>query len=226
MHEFNGLTVEYKISPRRRSIGLKVTAEGKLVVSAPPGASRANIQRALAHHQGWIEAKVAEHREAWDRLQEGTAFYLGQPHRLMEAKGSGELVELRPGELRVRPGSSGADLWPSLQTWYRRQAAALIPTRVRHFASRLGVSPGTLEFRDWKRRWGECHPDGKLRFNWRLIMLPPDILDYVVAHELAHLKAPGHNPRFWSLVAQAVPDYAQRRRWLNRYGVPFLLWRP
>ena len=65
-----------------------------------------------------------------------------------------------------------------------------------------------------------------LRFNWRLIMLPPEIIDYVVVHELAHLLAPGHNPRFWGVVAAILPDYQARRRWLNRYGSPFLLWQP
>jgi predicted metal-dependent hydrolase len=81
-----------------------------------------------------------------------------------------------------------------------------------------------VDLRDWKRRWGECHPDGKIRFNWRLILLPPAIIDYVVAHELAHRLVPGHNRRFWGAVAQVVPDYAARRRWLNRYGTPLLLW--
>lgn len=63
-----------------------------------------------------------------------------------------------------------------------------------------------------------------LRFNWRLIMLPPEIIDYVVVHELAHLLAPGHNPRFWNVVAAVLPNWQKRRQWLNRYGSPFLLW--
>ena len=83
-----------------------------------------------------------------------------------------------------------------------------------------------MELKDWKRRWGECHPDGTLKFNWRLIMLPPEVIDYVVVHELAHLKVPGHNPRFWGQVATLLPDYASRRRWLNRAGAPFLRWQP
>jgi hypothetical protein len=89
----------------------------------------------------------------------------------------------------------------------------------------MGLEARTPELRDWKRRWGECQVDGKLRFNWRLILLPPEIIDYVVAHELAHLQVPGHNPRFWREVEAVMPDWAPRRRWLNRYGAPFLLWR-
>ncbi len=82
-----------------------------------------------------------------------------------------------------------------------------------------------MELKEWKRRWGECHPDGALKFNWRLIMLPAEIIDYVVVHELAHLKVPDHSPRFWSVVAKVLPDYDSRRAWMNRSGTPFLLWR-
>jgi predicted metal-dependent hydrolase len=224
MDDFNDLEIEYRFSPRRRSIGLLVSAAGKLVVSAPTGTSPANIERALDRHRAWIETKVAERREAWGRLQEGTAFFLGQAYRLQAAPGPGEAVELGSHELRVRPPGGSADLWTPLVTWYRRQAEIFLKERVRHFGVEMGLAVRGLELRDWRRRWGECQPDGQLRFNWRLIMLPPAIIDYVVAHELAHLKVPGHNPRFWGVVGAVVPDYADRRRWLNRYGTPFLLW--
>ena len=85
MINLNDLDIEYRFSPRRKSIGLMVTAQGKLVVSAPPGTSRANLQRALDTHRAWIEAKVAERREAWARLKQGTAFFLGQSYRLTAA---------------------------------------------------------------------------------------------------------------------------------------------
>jgi predicted metal-dependent hydrolase len=102
----------------------------------------------------------------------------------------------------------------------------LLQERVNHFGPAMGLAPGPVELKGWKRRWGECHPDGKLRFNWRLIMCPPKIIDYVVVHELAHLAVPGHNRRFWSVVAKVLPDYAARRRWLDRDGSPLLLWQP
>ncbi len=89
----------------------------------------------------------------------------------------------------------------------------------------MNLTPGRVALKGWKRRWGECHPDGQLRFNWRLIMCPPAVIDYVVVHELTHFTVPGHNPRFWGQVAKVLPDYAARRRWLNREGAPFLLWR-
>jgi hypothetical protein len=224
MNDLKDLEIEYRFSRRRRSIGLMVNTRGQLVVSAPVGTSQANIRRALERHGAWIKAKMAERREAWDRLGEGDAFYLGQAYRLQPAPAAGAAVELGLRELRVRPNVPGSDLWPPLKAWYRGQAELFLGERVRHFGVEMRLAVRGLELRDWQRRWGECHPDGKLRFNWRLILLPPDIIDYVVVHELAHLKVPGHNPRFWGVVGEVLPDHAARRRWLNRYGTPFLLW--
>jgi len=219
------LDIEYRVSPRRRSIGLMVTTQGKVVVTLPRGATRDSLARALEKHRTWIERKVAERRAALGRLKEGEAYFLGQPYRLTPAGGTTGAVSLNGEELRV-PLTGGADLWPHLQAWYREQALRLLQERVNHFAAPMGLAPGPVALKEWKRRWGECHPDGQLRFNWRLILCPPEIIDYVVVHELAHRLVPGHNPRFWSRVAKVLPDYAARRRWLNREGAPFLLWRP
>ena len=219
------LNIEYRLSPRRKSIGIMVTTEGKVVVTRPRGTSQADLTRALEKHRAWIEAKVAERTAAWGRLQEGEAFFLGQPLRLIALRGAQGPVSRSDKAIGV-PIMGEADLWPRLQTWYGEQAYGLLQERVAHFAAQMGLKPGPVALKAWRRRWGECHPDGTLKFNWRLILCPPAVIDYVVVHELAHLKVPGHNPRFWGQVAKVLPDYAARRRWLNREGAPFLLWRP
>jgi len=219
-------TIEYRHSPRRRSIGIMVTPQGKVVVTLPRGATKESLAQALARHRTWIERRVAETQAAWGQLKEGQAYFLGQPYRLTERAATTEAVSLNGNEIRV-PQLGGADLWPRLAgAWYREQAFRLLQERVRHFAAHMGLEPGPVALKEWKRRWGECQPDGLLRFNWRLIMCPPAVIDYVVVHELAHLLVLGHNPRFWGQVAKVLPDYAARRRWLNREGAPFLLWRP
>ncbi|MGC2434461.1 MAG: SprT family zinc-dependent metalloprotease [Desulfobaccales bacterium] len=219
------LEIEYRYSSRRRSIALMVTPRGNLVVTSPRGTSPAQISQALARHRGWIEQKAAERREAWACLKEGTFYLLGRPYPLPSAGSQG-----KPG---APPGPEILELpdwpacgWPALKDWLSRQAAAHVQERLAFYAPALGVRARPLELSQWKRRWGECHPDGRLRFNWRLIMLPPEVIDYVVVHELAHLKVPGHNPRFWGQVEMILPDYRERRRWLNRYGTPFLWWEP
>jgi hypothetical protein len=215
----------YKYSRRRRSIGLTVTVEGKVVVAAPAGATRAQIDRALERHQDWLTRKVAARKEALSRVQKGAAYYLGQPHRLRAAPGLPAGVDLSGKELRVRLPDKDTDPWPLLKAWYQGQAERLLAARVRLLATPMGLKPGPLMVRDWRGRWGECHLKRGLGFNWRLILLPLEVIDYVVVHELAHLKVPGHPPQFWRLVAEIMPDYASRRAWLNHYGAPFLQWR-
>ena len=218
------LDIEYRISPRRKSIALMVTAEGRVVVTMPRGTSKEDLARALAKHGAWIERKVADRQAAWGQIKAGEAYLLGEAFRLTVLTGATGAVTLNGSEIRV-PLPKGADLWSRLVAWYADRAFTRLQARVRHFAAAMSLSPGPLELKEWRRRWGECHPDGALKFNWRLILCPPEVIDYVVVHELAHLKVPGHNPRFWAQVERVLPDYANCRRWLNHAGTPFLLWR-
>lgn len=228
MVKLDDLAVTYKWSRRRKSIGLSVTTDGKLVIHAPYGTPPAKIAQVVAKHRAWIERQAAARREAWARLKEGEAFYLGQPYRLTLGLGAREAVELGTRELRVWLKRADDPGWPALRAWYRRQGELIIQARLRAYSAQMGLTVARVEVRDWKSRWGEYRPGarGLLRFNWRLILLPAEILDYVVVHELAHLKEPGHTPSFWLLVSKVLPDYAPRRRWLNHYGAPFLLWQP
>jgi predicted metal-dependent hydrolase len=219
------LEIEYRYSSRRMSISLMVTPRGNLVVTCPRGTPPAQISQALAWHRGWIEQKAAERREAWACIQEGMFYFLGRPYPLSSA-GRRRQAEAQPGQEILELPDWPTCGWPTLKDWLGRRAAAHIQERLTRYAPALGVKARALELSQWKRRWGECHPDGRLRFNWRLIMLPPEIIDYVVVHELAHLKVPGHNPRFWAQVEAILPDYRERRQWLNRYGTPFLWWEP
>jgi len=222
---FEGMEVAVKRSRRRRSLGLTVTVEGRVVVAAPPGASKDLLKQVLNKHRAWIRQKVTERQEAWARLPEGAVFFLGQAYRLSLLPQAAIPVELAGAEIRVRAATATA-AWTGLQTWYRQEADRLIRERVNHYARITGLRVQRLELREWKRRWGECQPHEALRFNWRLILLPPEIVDYVVVHELAHLLEPGHNRRFWQRVGQIMPGYAEHRHWLNLYGTPFLLWQP
>jgi predicted metal-dependent hydrolase len=225
MEKSADLDIQYRISPRRKSIGLQVTTQGQVVVTLPRGTSRENLHRALAKHRAWIEAKVAERRAAWERLRDDAVYYLGEPRRLTVVRGIEGPVTLNGQEIRV-PTPEGADAWGRLREWLAARARLLLQEQVGHWAAVMNLTPGSVELRNWKRRWGECHPDGTLRFNWRLIMCPPAVIDYVVVHELTHLTVPGHNRRFWALVEKVLPDYAERRGWLNRDGSPLLLWQP
>lgn len=105
-----------------------------------------------------------------------------------------------------------------LEAPYRQAAKEYIPKRAAHFAALLGVTYEKITIRDQKTRWGSCSSKGTLSFNWRLMLAPPAVLDYVVIHELCHLKEMNHSPRFWRLVEQMMPDYKTKRQWLKENG--------
>ena len=117
MINLEDLEIEYRFSPRRQSIGLTVTAEGKLVVAAPRGTPKAHLARAVAQHRDWIEQKATERQEAWGRLKEGTVYFLGRLYRLAVASNGREPVSLKDGEIRVQPGSGRAHCGRRLRAW-------------------------------------------------------------------------------------------------------------
>ena len=108
----------------------------------------------------------------------------------------------------------------------RRRTRAAVSALARAEADRLGVSYGRVVVRDQRTRWGSCSSRGTLSFNWRLALAPPDVLDYVVVHELCHLREPNHSPRFWRLVEDARPEYARHERWLKDHGWELLAYVP
>jgi|UniRef100_A0A7C3V6F0 predicted metal-dependent hydrolase len=194
-----------KVYYRGQALALKLSQSGPAGVHLRNGALQVNL--------------VPEPRSAKTSLQTEV--------RLIETAWRGNAVPpFSEGGLGgIGPEAAFRDPWPLLLCWYRRQAETILTEQVRQFAPRLGLAPPPLELRAWRRRWGECHPDGRLRFNWRLVLLPPESLDYLVVHELAHLLVPGHSRRFWQEVGKHLPDHADRRRWLRLYGSPFLVWR-
>lgn len=101
-------------------------------------------------------------------------------------------------------------------------AKEIIPRRAACFAARMGVSYGRITIREQKTRWGSCSQKGNLNFNWKLVLMPPEILDYVVVHELAHRKEMNHSPRFWAVVEKELPDYRKRREELKIRGREFI----
>lgn len=214
-----------KWSTRRKTIGLQVTTAGELVVAAPVGTRPETIRQALETHQAWIVRKLAERREALNRIAPGKAYYLGRPLPVRFTKQGLTTVQLVDEEMHLGRCGSPERVWAVLQNWYRQEAERHLNERLGHYVRSMRTTVGLMEVSDWKWRWGECRPrDGVLRFNWRLVLLPLHIMDYVVAHELTHLAVPGHPPRFWRKLAKVMPDCMERRRWLNRYGSPFLLW--
>lgn len=222
----------------RRRLTLSVEPRRGLVVLAPPRLALAAIEAFLVAEVAWWTARLAE-LAAWEAAHPPRAFVdgerlplLGEPWTLRVSEVPGRL-RARVG--RTRPGAPAreialalpAGLDPearrataaaALDAWYRRLARELIAARAAHWSRPLRVTPAAITIRDTRSRWGSCSSSGRLSFSWRLVMAPPAVLDYLVVHELCHLKQQDHSERFWALVAEQVPDYERARRWLRRHG--------
>ncbi len=223
---------------RRRSIGFRVDGDG-LSVRAPLLASVRTIEDALQAKAGWIVRKLAEQADYERRLDsariawgDGAQLpYLGAPlvvrldpgHRVA-ARGA-QLVPAdagAAGELYVALAHAAApeQLRDAVQAWLLRQARAHFTARLAHFAPLLDVRWTGLALSGARSRWGSARADGSIRLNWRLMHFSPEVIDYVVAHELSHLRVMDHSPRFWSVVESVVPDWPQLRRRLRDEPTP------
>ena len=233
---------------KRRTIGFSVGPEG-LAVRAPKWVPLPEIDKAVFEKSTWILKKLQEMRERGDRLEatriewaDGCVLpFLGQPVtvRLDPSHAfSGVGAELKnsrvaaPGigisdqtvDLTLHVGlphsASPAQIRDAVQAWLMRQAKRIFTERLTHFAPHLGVSWRKLSLSSAGTRWGSASADGSIRLNWRLIHFTQPVVDYVVVHELSHLRVMDHSPRFWDTVRSVVPDYAQLRGQLKDESVP------
>jgi len=227
--DIGGRTVSYRVtlSPRARTWRLMIRPESGLTVVIPIR-SRIDPRTLVDRHAQWI-------RKYLDRLEGlghkappplacgSTLAYLGGTLRLERAPTERYArVELLPGVLRVQT-SPRQSLSAIIETWYRERASDVIAHRLAAINIRLGYAFRRVSIRDQKTRWGSCSARGDLAFNWRLVMAPLMVIDYVVAHELVHLKDLSHSAAFWARVAQVDPDYNLHRRWLNDHGASLRL---
>lgn len=220
-------TIPYTVvrsSRRRRTIEISVNTEAGVIVRAPERAAKTLLHELVERRIPWILARqraLAE-RPAQAPLADGASVrYMGRTFalRVVESPGA-RSVCLASEELRVALPVGGAPgaVQAALEAWLRAEAAVVFEAAVARFAPLMGVTPGRVLVRDQRRRWGSCGQDGTLRFNWRLIMAPPEVIDLVAVHELAHLRHRNHSPAFWAEVARALPDYQSRRVQLRAIG--------
>jgi predicted metal-dependent hydrolase len=175
----------------------------------------------------WIERTLRRIREAEEeaavRLVDGGSVpYLGSSLELrvrVEPGRMRDFVSLKGSVLHVAVGSPGAAaVRTALEAWYRRRARIEVAPRLDAACARAGTRYTRLSIRGQRTRWASCSSQGAMSFNWRLLLAPPEILDYVVEHEVAHLEVLDHSDRFWRLLGSRVPAYREHERWLRRNG--------
>jgi hypothetical protein len=222
------LTFTLRFSDRRRTVGVTVDRGGDLFVTAPLNTPRDRIEAVVRSKTFWVYTKLAVKekllRQAPPReYASGESFYhLGRSYRLklVDAGGGGPPLRLVHGRFLLER-SARSDAAGLFRNWYGTHGRPWIERRVQLYADRLALDPQPVEVRDLGYRWGSCSSRGKLLFHWRTVLLPPRIIEYVVAHELTHLLHPQHDLAFWRALSRCMPDYVARKEWLSQMGSQF-----
>lgn len=206
---------------RARRLTLRIDSGGKgLRVTVPPGLANGEVERFLGRHQGWLETRLAKLPDK-PQVRAGVKMPLrGRPHLIVHQAGKRGTVT--PGE------HEGADalfvygeeqhLPRRLSDFLKREAKRDIEALVAKHTASVGRKAKAIRFKDTSSRWGSCTSDGSLSFNWRIMMAPPTVIDYLVAHEVAHLKEMNHGPKFWALCKELCPRTEEAKAWLKRNG--------
>ncbi len=215
------IQIDKLIRSKRRTIALIIERDGTLTVRAPMRVSQGMIESFIQQKAGWIirtrEKIQAIEQTPTRRYVDGEKFlFLGS---LFDLK----LVRPQRPSLQF---DNGFTLSQSMQQkgsrsftkWYKEHAYEIISERAREFSQRYGFTPKQVKISSARTRWGSCSPDGTLNFTWRLVMAPLEVIDYVVVHELAHLRVKNHSSKFWKVVESIDPEYMKRRKWLRKNG--------
>lgn len=222
---FGGSTIEYEIvrsRRRRKTIEISLDHGSGVRVMVPLDASPGYIRQVVLKRADWIVRRSSEQAKLPKRrsLVGGESLpYLGREIRLHVEPTSARRASLKfeSGCLHVKVPvhldgeQRRSTIEAALVRWYRERAQETLAARTEVWSKRVGRKPSGILIRDQRRRWGSCSTDGTIRYNWRLVMAPPALLDYVVVHELVHLRVRNHSPVFWAEVTKLMPDCKERR---------------
>ncbi|MCB1062122.1 MAG: M48 family metallopeptidase [Verrucomicrobiae bacterium] len=226
MLQVDGLEFEIRRSDRRKTLGLTVDRAGDLVAHAPTATEAAELERWIEKKLLWVYRKLAQKAEMAPQVKapefvSGEGFcYLGKRYRLKVVAKQEEPLHFTGAGFRLRSGI--ADPEAAFRTWYLGVGDSWLKERVNTFAPRADASPKDVLVRDLGFNWGACGRDGSLYFNWKLLQLPVKLIDYVVMHELIHLREHHHGPEFWSALERAMPDWKLRKESLAGSAREFL----
>jgi hypothetical protein len=215
------LTYRVRRSDRARRVRITVDRAGTVEVVLPQRLPQRAAEEAVSEFRPWIDRRLADvgRQQAAVLARGDTVPYLGQSLTVITQPGRTRVV--RRGQTLVVP--EGPKRQAALERWYRRMAREEISARLDRVCALAGLTYTKLTIRDQRTRWGSCSRTGAMSFNWRLLLAPEAVLDYVIWHEACHLAVMDHSPRFWSLVAQYCPGYREQVSWLKRNGATLVL---
>lgn len=212
-------------SGRRKTISIYVERDGSVSIQAPDNLPQSQLEAIIERRRVWIYKHLAEWRTLNAAAVEreyvnGEGFlYLGRTYRLQWVDEQHVPLLLKGGYFSLRRDEKSlADPAGVFKTFYRDKGRVKLAQRVAHYTPYLGVEVAGVRVMELQHRWGSCSPDGSINFHWRCMMAPLPMIDYVVVHELAHLRVADHSDAFWHEVGKVLPNYRDRQRWLRENG--------
>jgi predicted metal-dependent hydrolase len=221
---------EIRRTDRSKSATIKVES-GVVIVIVPRALTQERIKKLLDDKKLWIQKKIALHPQTQviseKQYVSGEAFsYLGRNYRLKVAEGELTPIKLVQGRLTISAPNDPSQhklVKYALTSWLRRRAELKLREKIIRYSLIVGVETNGYKVKDFQSRWGSCTPRGRVDFNWKIIMAPNRVVDYVVVHELCHLKQHDHSPQFWKLVESIMPDYLESKEWLRVNGASLMV---
>ncbi len=224
--ELDGRMVDVRVveNPRTTRLTLRLVPASKsgesLKVTVPPGTPEQEVDEFLNRNKAWAAARLARLPEV-TRIEDGAVIPLrGIPHRILHSGKFRGVVSIGREDygpvIRVHgdPSFTGR----RVADFLKRQAKQDLNRAVAHYSQALGVKAKSITMRDTTSRWGSCSSSGALNFSWRIVLAPPEVLNYLAAHEVAHLREMNHSDRFWALVEEVCPDMDVHKQWLRTHG--------
>ncbi|ORC20171.1 hypothetical protein BXO91_23975 [Rhodococcus qingshengii] len=219
----DGMLIPVDTGGKSRKAKLTIERDGSLQLKAAPDVERSELEQFLASKRAWIYGKLAEkdansHMPVTKELVNGEGYlYLGRSYQLRIVDTDDCRVSLQRGKL-VLPRSLDEAGHQRIIDWYCTTGLAWLKPRAKDWATRLQVAPQSIEVADLGNKWGSALPSGRVRIHWATLQLRPTLVEYVLAHELAHLREPHHGPAFWQLLGRALPDFDERKGKLADIG--------
>jgi predicted metal-dependent hydrolase len=208
--------ITYIRSRMRKSIGIQIQPDASVVVTYPYLLPKFFAERFVKEKESWIRSKQTLMLARVQQNDKNTYLYLGKEYEVGIRQRPKELVEVAD---KLYVASKNPRLIKTyLTSWFKQQARKVISQRVQLYAKVSGASYKSIGITSAETRWGSCSSDRSLNFNWKLVMAPLPVIDYVVCHELAHLSEMNHSRAFWETVRKMFPLYREHRTWLKRNG--------
>ena len=216
-----GLTARLSVNPRARRLSIRIDARaGEAVLIAPSERKLAEVVAFARTKTSWMRERLAERPQGTPLEPGGVIDLFGKPTRLVAVDGAGaaRLTEDADGPL-IASGGDGEAYARRVENLFKRVARDTLQTRTDIHLRTLGQRPVKMSIADPKSRWGSCSPHNRsIRYSWRVIMAPPAVIDYLAAHEVAHLVHADHSPAYWAVVQRLVGDHRPHRKWLRDNG--------